>query len=446
VEQVLEGRAGLPAGHPAVIVRRTLRECPTGANMTLLLTSLILALGVSFCCSLMEATLLSLTPGQVAELDRTRPRAGAIWNAFKADIDRPITVILLLNTTAHTIGATIAGAEFAVVFGDDWIGVFSAVFTFLMLQYTEILPKTLGVRFNRQLAGVLAVPLEFLCRTLRPLVRALRWLNRPFEGRRAAGDPSIGLEEIPALAAYARLARIISPHQEKIIARAALLSRTTLADVMVPASEVTFLSSGQTLHDAVVVAHMDPHTRFPVTDAGDRNLIVGYVNFKELVYRVRTNPANPTLRGIIRPVRFLPSSATCDEALRLFLEERAHIAIVRDPDGLTAGLVTLEDVVEELLGPRETDYERLPRTVHPMAGGVWLAGGGAPLADVATATGDAGLSGATTVDEWIRARLGRAPTPDARVRTDLHEVWVRRVRRGRVFEALVAPLRPARPA
>lgn len=413
--------------------------------MTLLLISLVLALGVSFCCSVMEAALLSLTPGQVAELERTRPRVGATWKRFKADIDRPITVILLLNTTAHTIGATIAGAEFAVVFGDDWIGVFSAVFTFLMLQYTEILPKTLGVRFNGRLAVVLARPLDLLCHVLSPVVRTLRWFNRPFEGRRTGGDPAIGLEEIPALAAYARLARIISPHQEKIIARAALLSRTTLADVMVPAAEVTFLSSTQTLHDAVVAAHMDPHTRFPVTDDGDRDRILGYVNFKELVYRVRTNPANPTLPGIIRPVRFLPSTATCDEALRVFLEERAHIAVVRDEDGRTAGLATLEDVVEELLGPRETDFERLPRTLHPMTGGVWLAGGGVPLSEVAAASGDNALSGAATVDEWIRARIGRAPAPDARVRTETHEIWVRRVRRGRVFEALVAPLRPARP-
>jgi CBS domain containing-hemolysin-like protein len=410
--------------------------------MTLLLISLALALGVSFCCSVMEAVLLSLTPGQVVELERTRPRSGAIWKAFKADIDRPITVILLLNTTAHTIGATIAGAEFAVLFGDRWIGVFSAVFTFLMLQYTEILPKTLGVRFNGPLAGVLARPLDLLCHGLSPVVRALRWLNRPFERRHADHDPSIGLDEIPALAAYARLARIISPHQEKIIARAATLSRKTLLDVMVPAAEVTFLSSSQTLHDAVVAAHMDPHTRFPVTDGGDHDRILGYVNFKELVYRVRTNPANPTLRGIIRPVRFLSSTATCDEALRVFIEERAHVAIVRDPEGRTAGLATLEDVVEELLGPRETDFERLPRTIHPLAGGVWMVGGGAPLPNVAAAASDDGLSGAATMDEWIRLRLGHAPTPDARVKTAAHEVWVRRVRRGLVFEALVGPLRP----
>ncbi len=119
------------------------------------------------------------------------------------------------------------------------------------------------------------------------------------------------------------------------------------------------------------------------------------------------------------------------------------MAVVRDPDGRTAGLATMEDVVEELLGHRETDYERLPRTIHPMAGGVWLVGGGAPLAEIATAAVDVELTGATTMDEWIRGRLGHAPALDERIRTGLHEVWVRRVRRGLVFEALVAPLQRA---
>lgn len=312
-----------------------------------------------------------------------------------------------------------------------------------MLQYTEILPKTLGVRFNRRLAGALALPLDLMCRGLSPVVRTLRWINRPFERRRNGDEPSIGLDEIPALAAYARLARIISPHQEKIIARTAMLSRKTVGDVMVPVAEVTFLFSNQTLHDAVVAAHMDPHTRFPVAEDGNRDRVLGYVNFKELVYRVRTNPANPTLRGIIRPVRFLALDATCDDALRIFIEERAHVAVVRDAGGRTAGLATLEDVVHELLGPRETDYERLPRTIHALAGGVWLVGGGAPLPEAASAAADEELAGAATMDEWIRARLGRTPTPDARVSTGAHEIWVRRVRRGLVFEALVAPLRPA---
>lgn len=407
--------------------------------MSTLVISLAVAFGVSFLCSMMEAALLSLTPGQLADLERHRPRVGAIWRAFKANVDRPITVILMLNTTAHTVGATIAGAEFAVLYGDARVGLFSAIFTYLMLQYTEVLPKTLGVRFSGWVAVAIAYPLEFACRALSPLVWLIRLLNHPFEGRRKTDAEAVQVEEITALASYARLSKLISPHQEKIIDHAAHLSRRPVEEVMVPVDEITFLSSAQSLHHAVVAAHMDPHTRFPVTDAGDRDRILGYVNFKELAYRMRTNPADPTLRGVIRPVRFFPRQTTCDVVLRAFLDERAHMAIVQDADGRTVGLVTLEDVIEDLLGPREADFERLPRMLHPLRAGVWMAGGGVPMRELASKLEDPSLDDTRSVDEWLRARLGSPPTLDARVRAGEREFWVRRIRRGRVFEALVMP-------
>ena len=148
--------------------------------MTILLISVGVALTVSFFCSLAEATLLSLTPSQVAELSEKRPLLGTIWRDFKARIDRPIAVILLLNTTAHTIGATVAGAQFDELFGDEWIWVFSIALTIAMLQFTEILQKTLGVQFNRQLAPILAVPLSAATRIAEPLIKVMHFFNKPF--------------------------------------------------------------------------------------------------------------------------------------------------------------------------------------------------------------------------------------------------------------------------
>ena len=130
--------------------------------MTLFLFSIGFALIISFLCSLMEAALLSLTPSQVAELSQKHPRAGEIWRGFKKRIDRPIAVILILNTTAHTIGASVAGAQFSELWGDGWIWAFSIAFTLVMLQVTEILPKTLGVRLAESLAPWMARPLAAL--------------------------------------------------------------------------------------------------------------------------------------------------------------------------------------------------------------------------------------------------------------------------------------------
>ena len=137
------------------------------------------ALLISALCSLMEATLLSLRPSQVAEMSSRWPRIGAVWRRFEAEIDRPIAAILILNTAAHTIGASVAGAEFNSLFGDDWIWVFSLVFTLLMLQFTEIMPKSAGVRYNRHVAVWIAQPLVLLTYVLLPVVHFVHWFNRP---------------------------------------------------------------------------------------------------------------------------------------------------------------------------------------------------------------------------------------------------------------------------
>jgi CBS domain containing-hemolysin-like protein len=130
--------------------------------MTVFLLSVLLALSISALCSLMEAALLSLSPSQVASISERWPRTGAIWQGFKANIERPIAAILILNTASHTVGASVAGAEFDQLFGNEWIWAFSLVFTFLMLQFTEILPKGVGVRYNRQVALWIARPLSVL--------------------------------------------------------------------------------------------------------------------------------------------------------------------------------------------------------------------------------------------------------------------------------------------
>lgn len=117
--------------------------------MTLLIVSIAVAMSVSFLCSVMEAALLSITPSKIALIAEKRPRIGSICRRFKEDIEKPIAVILILNTAAHTFGAAIAGAQFDKLFGSSYIWLFSLIFTVLMVQYTEILPKTLGVRFNR---------------------------------------------------------------------------------------------------------------------------------------------------------------------------------------------------------------------------------------------------------------------------------------------------------
>ena len=405
--------------------------------MTILIISVAVALLVSFICSLAEATLLSLTPSQVAELAEKRPLLGAIWRDFKARIDRPIAVILLLNTTAHTIGATVAGAQFDELYGDQWIWVFSIALTIAMLQFTEILPKTLGVQFNRQLAPVLAVPLSVAVKIASPLIKVMHLFNKPFEGRKAEHAARATRQEISALAAMARMSKDIDTHQERIIRGAARLSEHTVRELMIPMEQVVTLSTKQTLARAIIAAHLDAHTRFPVCEDGDRDRVTGYVNFKEMIYFMSTNPADPSLNGIIRPVHFVEPDRPATELMQVFLDEHKHIAIVRDAGGRSLGLVTLEDMMKEMLGELGDEFDRLPKSVQALSGGTFMFGGGVSMNDVSGALGGALPPGPGTLAAWLEEQIGQTPAGGQSLRHNGADILVRRVRRGRVFEASV---------
>jgi CBS domain containing-hemolysin-like protein len=406
--------------------------------MLALVLAVSIALGVSALCSLVEATLLSLTPSQVADLSAREPRRGAIWRRFKQNIQRPIAVILLINTSAHTMGASIAGAEFDALYGDRWIAAFSLVFTLMMLQFTAILPKTLGVRYRRQLAPLFARPLELLVRVLNPFLQLIYWVNRPLEARGAGPAEPSALEEISALAGAARLDNQIGRHQERIIQGASRLSTLPVSEVMIPAEQIAFLSSEQSLQEAFIAAHLEAHTRFPVCEGGDRDRVLGYVNFKELVYALHVNPLEPELRGIIRPVHFAAPGDVAASLLKTFVDEHVHIAIVREGEH-TVGLVTFEDLVEELVGELEDEFDRLPRMLHTLSGGILMAGGGVRAADALGRLGLPAEGVGGTLSSWLLQRLPGPPATGASHREAGYEFTVRRTRRGRVFEVAITP-------
>ena len=409
--------------------------------MLIFVLSVLLALGVSFLCSLMEATLLSLTPAQVAEIGEKHPAQGRVWQQFKAAIEHPIAVILFLNTAAHTIGASVAGATFDELYGNEWIWLFALLFTLAMLQFTEIMPKTLGVRFNREIAAWSARPLQILVFLLHPLLYVIHSINRAF-GLKQTATRTATIKEIAALARLAQVSQEISHQQEKIIKATTRLSQLRVGDVLIPVEEVSFLSTSQSLQDALIAAHMDAHTRFPVCEQEDRDRVVGYVNFKELVYVMRTNPHNASLRGITRPLHSTSPDGSVADLLKTFVEQHVHIALVRDDAGKTLGIVTLEDLLEELVGDLQDEFDQLPHMFHPLSGGTWMVGGGLPIAVLARHLTLPLADEHGSLSAWLAQRLGRPPKPGDMHREAGAEFTVRRVRRGKVFEVSVTGTSP----
>lgn len=406
--------------------------------MLTLIIALAIAFGVSFVCSFFEAGLLSLTPADVALLAKEDPVRGRIWTDFKTNIGRPISVILLLNTTAHTIGASVAGAKWSELFGVDYLWLFSVVFTFLMLQYTEILPKTLGVRFRLFLARKGGLPLRWAVTVLSPVIAAIHFINRPFEVKGGAGTPD-AISEIGSLAAMARMNNLIGSRQEKIIHSATRLNGISARQVMIPLEQVTILSSDTTIQEAFLIAHADLHTRYPVRDVHHPSRLVGYVNFKELVYFMSTNPNNPSFLGIVRPLNFIAPDTNASDLLKLFVDQHKHMVVVRDGEECQ-GIVTVEDVIEELVGEIEDEFDRLPQYVHGLAGRVWLVGGGTPMRELSGHLGvDLGGEGAS-LGVWLADAIGKGFKPGDAVRRGRYEFAVRRIKRGRIFDASVTDL------
>ncbi|MCP5467996.1 MAG: DUF21 domain-containing protein [Deltaproteobacteria bacterium] len=405
--------------------------------MGIFISSVAITLVISFVCSISEATVLSLTPGEVAKLNQRHPRFGKIWTQFKASIDRPIVVILVLNTLAHTIGAFIAGTQFDALYSGQGVIAFSIIFSFTILIFTEILPKTIGVEYRVRLALILALPLNFLAKLMHPLIIMARWISLPFT--RKNKQKSMALDELRSLAAYARLSKEIGAYQEKIIQEASKLSQKNAEQIMIPASEIIYFESEKSMEELIIRAHLDPHTRFPICNEGDINQIVGYINFKELLFLAKNNPSNPSLEGIIRPVRFISPEIELHKLLRIFIEEHIHIAIVKDNEGKTLGLVTLEDIIEEFLGDIEDEFDRLPKMVHALSGGVWMVGGGVSWKRLSKTLHFPVDNFNGNLSEWLIKNSQEPLKTGDKITHHRLDFVIRRIRRGKVFEVTILP-------
>jgi CBS domain containing-hemolysin-like protein len=460
-------------------------------TLFLLLFAVGFSLTVSAVCSLMEATLLSLTPGQVAELQRRRPIAGAIWAEFKKDVERPISVILICNTASHTIGATVAGAEFEELarqqgWGGGWsVFAFGAVFTVLMLQFTEILPKSLGVRYNTTIAGVTARPMAWIVRAMGPVLAAIKFINKPFDSGKEHAPVSV--DEIATLAAMARGGKVISEQQEQMIRAAGRLRQITARQVMTPRKDVHTLKLADPFPDSLQKIRKTPYTRLPVLDEGGWDRVRGVVHLRDVFNALALQPGRfhveestdvpgelkavlldgpggemhvigageLDLASLVRPVPFVPETQSLEVLLRGFQQGfetpdhgrvESHIAVVVDEYGNGQGIVTLEDVLEELVGDIEDEFDSGERqwNLH-REGETWIADGEVPLRELAQRLGvdeehirQAEHGGeVVTLGGYVTRELGRFPNVGDTMDFAGFTLRIERVEDGRVMRAVL---------
>lgn len=405
--------------------------------MVILIIAISFSLTISFFCSLMEACLLSISNTNIAEIAQKTPTIAKVWKKFKSNIQKPIAVILIINTLAHTIGAAISGAQFDELFGPKWIWLFSIAYSLFMIQYTEILPKTLGVRFNIFLAKTSAVPLQILIKIFGPFTSLIEFLNRPFEFKRSRDSDSV-VSEISLLARSAVFDKTLSSEQATLISKSIRLSMVKAHEVMVPKDDVLFLKDSMSLTDAFLVAHLHRHTRYPLVQGNEWDNIIGYVNFKDIVTALHVAPADASLIGICRPILFIDDDIPLHELLRKMIRDHHHIAVVRDKQQNTIGLVALEDVMESLVGEIEDEFDEPPEMIVNLSEKRWRVGGGVSMSKLRRVVSNEIPDIPQTINELVKSNLGNQLLKDTiEVNSYGLNIKVRRVAREYVYDAII---------
>lgn len=336
--------------------------------MTLLVLYVLLALGVSFACSVMEAVLLSVTPGYVGALEREDPPAGERLRELKEEIERPLAAILTLNTIAHTVGAAGAGAQAAIVFGSASVGVFSAVLTFLILVLSEIIPKTLGASYWRRFAPPIARVLPALVWLVWPLVILSLWLERLLTRDDLA--ETVSREEIAALAEEGRRVGVMRDSESRILERLFLFGDLRAHDVMTPRTVVFSLPARATLEEVLEEHEALPFSRIPIyrNEPGEME---GYVLKDELLRRAASGEGDTRLEALRRDFLVVPETLALPDLFERLVEEGELVSLVVNEHGVSEGLVTMEDVIETILGREIVDEADSTEDMRELARRRW---------------------------------------------------------------------------
>ncbi len=337
--------------------------------MGLLLVYVALALGVSFLCSVMEAVLLSVTPSYVAALEREGNATGERLHNMKENIDRPLSAILSLNTIAHTVGATGAGAQGAIVFGEAYAGVIAAVLTMLILVLSEIIPKTLGAVYWRTIAPAIVrilVPTIILMWPLVKLSQGLTYLLSQDED-----EAAFSREEFTAMAELGEEEGVFEEKESRILRNLFRFNSLRVKDVMTPRTVVFDLPEDKTIGEVVEEHDEFRFSRIPVYNDNPDD-VTGYVLKDEMLLRAAQEELEVSLDEMSREILVVRESLPLPDLLERLLDRLEHIALVVDEYGGVAGVVTMEDVVETLLGLEIVDEADSVEDMQALARKQWF--------------------------------------------------------------------------
>lgn len=320
--------------------------------MTLILVFTIATIAISFLCSILEAVLLTSTSAYIGVLVKENKRSAILLEHLKENIDRPIAAILTLNTLAHTMGSAAVAHQVQVVYGNEMVTVASFVLTFLILVLSEIIPKSIGASHWKALLSFSAYSIQAMIILLYPLVRMSEWLGKIFS--KDSDDPEVSREEILMTAEMGAEEGTLKGKESNIIKNLLMLDKIYVSDIMTPRS--VFFALDQKLTVEEVFAKYKPlrFSRIPVYSESLDN-ITGMTFRYKIHEAVSNDQHDKPISEMVTPISSVPERMTVSQAIDFFIKEKEHIALAVDEYGVVAGLVTLEDAVETLLGVEIVD-------------------------------------------------------------------------------------------
>lgn len=424
---------------------------------TLELAVMIIMIGLNSIFAGYEISLASIGAGRLHTLRTEKKRGAESAVRMKENIEGSLAVVQLGITLVGVIAAATGGAGAEETFEPmlvEWgvpqtlsqilaIALVVLPLTIVTIVAGELVPKVFALRNKEWVCLTLSPIMEWFAISVKPAVwfleTAVSWIMWLGGGSGDDDADKSAMEELHGAAAYARISRLIGQREQGIIVSASRLSTTPVRKIALPAEHIDMLVADQTLSEALIAAHLNMHTRYPVTEElGNPQKIIGYVNFKDIVANLRFEPQSTSFRKLIRSMGSFDSESPISDCMERLIRDRSHIALVKDRSGKTLGMITLEDIIEELVGEIHDEFDRIPTHLNK-AGDGWIAGGFVSLNQLRDVAGidleTIGDKPLYTLNDWVVESLGRPPQGGESLQSKECNIIVRKTRNVMVQEA-----------
>jgi len=426
---------------------------------TLELAIMFVMIGMNSVFAAYEISLASIGAGRLHSLVEQKKRGAEAAARMKDNIEASLAVVQLGITLVGVIAAATGGAGAEESIEPQLLGwgvpaslsqvlaIALVVFplTVVTIIVGELVPKVFALR-NKELVCLTLSPLmEWFAISVWPAVwfleNTVSWIMRLGGSDDDEGKAS-AIQDLHGAASFARLSRMIGQREEGIIMSASRLSSTPVKKIALPAEHIEMLVVHQTLAEALKAAHQNMHTRYPVTEeVGNAQRIIGYVNFKDIIANLRLEMHSASFRSLVRSLIAFDVDSPISECLERLIRDRSHIALVRERGGRVMGMITLEDIIEELVGEIHDEFDRIP-THLTQSGDGWIAGGFVSLIKLRDVAGidlhPIGEKPLYTLNDWVVESLGRPPRGGDSINAQSYTIIVRKTRNVMVQEAYLS--------